>query len=72
MSRQELTKNISIRISAKDLHKLDQMVEKFSAMNRREMTRSDLIKQAVAVFIHNNYQVLRKPKSKKSGIKDGK
>ncbi len=71
MSRQELTINISVRVPAKDLHKLDQMAEKYSAMNKKEITRTDLIKQAVAIFIHNNHQVLRKPKSKK-GIADVK
>ncbi len=70
MSRKELTKNISIRVPAKDLHKLDQMAEKYSAMNKKEITRTDLIKQAVVLFIHNNYTVLRKPKGKKGEVKD--
>lgn len=64
MSKQKLTVNVSVRIPAKTLHKLDQMVEKYSAMNKREYTRSELIKLAVEVFVHNHYCFLKKPKNK--------
>lgn len=66
MSKQKLTVNVSVRIPSKTLHKLDQMVEKYSAMNKRELTRSDLIKQAIEIYVHNHYCFLKKPKNKTS------
>ncbi len=73
MSRKELTVNVSVRIPKKTVHKLDQMTEKYSVMNKREVTRSELIVRAVNEFVHNYHCVLRKPKpktTKKEGTKN--
>ncbi len=59
------TKMISVRLKPKVIKKIDDMVEKYSRMNKREFTRSDIVKQAIEIYIHNYYCIWRKPKVKK-------
>ena len=66
MSINHKTKMVSVRLDPKTIKKLDDMVEKYSQINKREFTRTDIVKQAIEIYIHNYYCIWRKPKSKKA------
>lgn len=65
MSINHKTKMVSVRLDPKTIKKLDDMVEKYSQINKRDFTRTDIVKQAIEIYIHNYYCIWRKPKSKK-------